>query len=198
MLAGETRKTCAKSDLTAIMMAARQANGDRSLQTDRFSDMRIDGSTATLKVDSDYERTPGYFPLEAAAVKEDGEWRYLVTADRPVSQRQVLSARSFGRLRRRFDMAAGQSRRPSPYLTCLIQAVVGLLFVMHRFPEILHRKHAGCHAVMAGTLTASLTLVLPWATAAVLFGPFGQLLQIGTLARACRLSGQVSPSLVAG
>ncbi|HEY7465678.1 MAG TPA: DUF6056 family protein [Dehalococcoidia bacterium] len=31
--------------------------------------------------------------------------------------------------------------------------------------------------------TASLTLVLPWAAAAVLFVPFGQLLQIGTLTR---------------
>jgi hypothetical protein len=81
LLATETRKTCAKSDFTAIVMAARQANGDRSLQTDRFSDIRIEGGRATLKVDSDYDGTPRYFPMDAAAVKEDGEWRYLVTTD---------------------------------------------------------------------------------------------------------------------
>jgi hypothetical protein len=79
--AGETRKTCSKSDFMALALAARQANGDRSLQTDRFSDIRVDSGKATLRVDSDYDRTPRYFPLDAAAVKEDGEWRYLVTTD---------------------------------------------------------------------------------------------------------------------
>ena len=81
LLATETRKTCAKSDFTTIVLAARQANGDRSLQTVRFSDIRIEGGRATLKVDSDYDRTPRYFPLEATAVKEDGAWHYLVTTD---------------------------------------------------------------------------------------------------------------------
>jgi hypothetical protein len=80
-LSDKTRRTCAKSDFTAIALAARQANGDRSLQADRFSDIRIDGVRATLKVDSDYDRTPRYFPLGATVVKEDGEWRYLVTTD---------------------------------------------------------------------------------------------------------------------
>jgi len=81
LLASETRRTCTKSDFTAIALAARQANGDRSLQTDRFSDIRIDGDRATLKVDSDYDRTPRYFPLDATVVREDGAWRYLVTSD---------------------------------------------------------------------------------------------------------------------
>jgi hypothetical protein len=81
LLASETHRTCTRADFIAIAQAARQANGDRSLQTDRFSDIRIDGERATLKVDSDYDRTPRYFPSEATAVREDGDWRYLVTTD---------------------------------------------------------------------------------------------------------------------
>ena len=81
LLAAQTRQTCSKADFQAIALAARQANGDRSLQTDRFSDVRIAGNTATLKVDSDYDLTPRYFPVDATAVKEDGGWRYVVTTD---------------------------------------------------------------------------------------------------------------------
>jgi hypothetical protein len=80
-LADETQQTCSKDDFTAIVLAARQANGDRSLQTDRFLAIHISGNTATLKVDSDYDLTPRYFPLDATVVKEEGEWRYLVTTD---------------------------------------------------------------------------------------------------------------------
>ena len=81
LLASETRRACAKSDFMVLALAARQANGDRSLQTDRFSDIRIDGARATLKVDSDYDRVPRFFPVEVTVVKEDGEWLYLVTTD---------------------------------------------------------------------------------------------------------------------
>ncbi len=81
LLAAATRETCSKQDFTTIALAARQANGDRSLQTDRFSDIRIAGDTATLKVDSDYDRTPRFFPVDAAVIREDGDWRYLVTTD---------------------------------------------------------------------------------------------------------------------
>ena len=81
LLAAETRQTCSKQDFTAIAVAARQANGDRSLQTDRFSDIRIAGDTATLNVDSDYDLTPRFFPVDATVVREDGDWRYLVTTD---------------------------------------------------------------------------------------------------------------------
>lgn len=81
LLAGETRQTCSKADFTAIALAARQANGDRSLQADRISDIRISGDRATLKVDSDYDLSPRYFPVDATVVREEGEWRYLVTTD---------------------------------------------------------------------------------------------------------------------
>jgi len=81
LLAAETRQTCSKPDFTAIALAARQANGDRSLQADRFSDIRISGERATLRVDSDYDLSPRYFPVDATVVREDGEWRYLVTTD---------------------------------------------------------------------------------------------------------------------
>lgn len=81
LLASETRRTCSKADFTAIVHAARQANGDRSLQADRFADIRISGGRATLKVDSDYDLSPRYFPVDATVVLEGGEWRYLVTTD---------------------------------------------------------------------------------------------------------------------
>ena len=81
LLASKTRDTCSREDFISIARAARQANGDRSLQTDRFSDIRISRDTATLKVDSDYDLTPRFFPLDATVVKEDGDWRYLVTTD---------------------------------------------------------------------------------------------------------------------
>jgi hypothetical protein len=80
-LATETRRTCSKDHFTMIVLAARQANGDRSLQPDRFLDIRITGDTATLKVDSDYDLSPRFFPVDATVVREDGEWRYLVTTD---------------------------------------------------------------------------------------------------------------------
>jgi hypothetical protein len=80
-LASETQRTCSREDFTAIVSVARQANGDRGLQTDRFSDILVTGDTATLKVDSDYDLTPRYFPLDATVEKEGGEWRYLVTTD---------------------------------------------------------------------------------------------------------------------
>lgn len=81
LLASETRATCAEEDFTAIVLAARQANGDRSLQQDRFSNIRISGDSATLQVDSDYDLSPRFFPIDASVVKEEGEWRYLVTSD---------------------------------------------------------------------------------------------------------------------
>jgi hypothetical protein len=81
LLAEETRQTCSKADFTAIALAARQANGDRSLQADRFADLRISGDRATLQVDSDYDLSPRYFPVDATVVREEGEWRYLVTTD---------------------------------------------------------------------------------------------------------------------
>ena len=81
LLASRTRESCSKPDFLTIALAARQANGDRSLQTDRFSDIRISGDTATLKVDSDYDLSPRFFPLDATVVKEDGDWRFLVTTD---------------------------------------------------------------------------------------------------------------------
>jgi hypothetical protein len=81
LLAEATRRTCSQQDFTMMALAARLANGDRSLQTDRFSDIRIDDDTATLKVDSDYDRSPRFFPLDATVVREDGDWRYVVTTD---------------------------------------------------------------------------------------------------------------------
>jgi hypothetical protein len=81
LLAAETRRTCSRDDFAAMILAARQANGDRSLQADRFADIRIAGGRATLRVDSDYDLSPRYFPAAATVVKEAGEWRYLVTTD---------------------------------------------------------------------------------------------------------------------
>jgi hypothetical protein len=81
LLAEATRRTCSQQDFMMMALAARLANGDRSLQTDRFSDIRIDDDSATLKVDSDYDRSPRFFPLDATVVREDGDWRYVVTTD---------------------------------------------------------------------------------------------------------------------
>ena len=81
LLAAETRRTCSREDFEAITNAAREANGDRSLQADRFADIRIEGNRATLKVDSDYDLSPRFFPVDATVVREDGEWRFLVTTD---------------------------------------------------------------------------------------------------------------------
>jgi hypothetical protein len=81
LLAAETRRTCAEDDFRAIVAAARAANGDRSLQADRFADIEIVGDTATLKVDSDYDLTPRFFPVDATVVREQEEWRVLVTTD---------------------------------------------------------------------------------------------------------------------
>ena len=81
LLAAETRRTCSRDNFAVMILAARQANGDRSLQADRFADIRIAGDRATLRVDSDYDLTPRYFPAAATVVKEGGEWRYLVTTD---------------------------------------------------------------------------------------------------------------------
>jgi hypothetical protein len=82
LLDSATQRTCSRNRFVQEAKIARQIIGGRQLKIDSISDVRVSGTTATLKVKVSMGRTwADFIPQATTLVEENGDWYYRVTTN---------------------------------------------------------------------------------------------------------------------